>query len=154
MRGDAPQSTKLVGVRGIGVVSCVLAGCALSAKPPPSPPRHTSLGLGIAMSTLPNGLRVVFVRDPHATEVSVTMRYRVGGVDDGSAPGIAHMAEHLMYQQILGSETLFAQLEDVATFFNGGTGYDATTFEERAPTSRLDRLLMIEGVRLGLRCTS
>lgn len=82
------------------------------------------------------------------------MRYRVGSVDDGNALGIAHMAEHLMFQQVLGSQTLFAQLEQIATYFNALTSYDATTYITRAPRAYLDRLLAIEGVRLALRCTS
>lgn len=122
--------------------------------PPPAPARRAELGLGIATYRLHNGLRVVLVRDPRATEVQVTMRYRVGSIDDGDSPGIAHLAEHLMFQQVLGSETLFAQLEKIATYFNGTTTYDATTYVSRAPRSHLDRLLSIEGVRLGLRCTS
>jgi zinc protease len=132
----------------------VVMGCVTARPTPPAPPRHAELGLGIATTTLNNGLRVVLVRDPSAADVEVTMRYRVGSVDDGPAPGIAHMAEHLMFQQVLGSQTLFANLEQIATYFNGLTTYDATTYISRAPAAYLDRLLTIEGVRLGLRCTS
>lgn len=135
-------------------VGVLLGGCITGQHPPPAPPRRAELGLGIATYTLHNGLRVVLVRDPSASEVQVTMRYRVGSIDDGNAHGIAHLAEHLMFQQILGSETLFAQLEEIATYFNGTTTYDATTYVSRAPRSHLDRLLSIEAVRLGLRCTS
>ncbi|HUS31619.1 MAG TPA: pitrilysin family protein [Kofleriaceae bacterium] len=133
---------------------CLLAGCALGATPPPSPPRRTDLGLAVSMSQLPNGLRVVLVRDARAPEVSVTMRYAVGAIDDGAHPGIAHMAEHLMYQQVIANESLFTQLEEHATYFNGGTTYDATTYLSRAPRAELDRLLSIEGLRLQLRCTT
>src|ERR1043165_7708151 len=99
-------------------ICCMLAACAASTKPP-APPRHTELGLGISTTTLSNGLRVVLVRDARAAEIQVTMRYRVGSIDDGDHPGIAHMAEHLMYQQVLGSQTLFSPLEDNATFLTG-----------------------------------
>ena len=59
----------------------ILAACALTKPPPPSPVRHTSLGLSIKKVTLANGLRVVLVHDPHASEVQVTMRYRVGKLE-------------------------------------------------------------------------
>lgn len=123
-------------------------------RPPPAPPRRAELGLSLSTYKLHNGLRVVLVRDPRAHEVQVTMRYGVGSVDDGNALGIAHMAEHLMFEQVLGSETLFSQVEKLATYFNGITTHDATTYITRAPRTHLDRLLSIEGVRLGLRCTS
>jgi hypothetical protein len=57
------------------------------------------------------------VRDPQATEVQVTMRYGVGAADDpiGKA-GMAHLVEHLMHQQVPGTQSLFAQLE------SGGSG--------------------------------
>ena len=57
------------------------------------------MSLSITGLTLPNGMRVVLVQDPAATEVEVTTRYQVGSVDDTAEhPGIAHLVEHLMYQ--------------------------------------------------------
>ena len=132
----------------------ILAACALTKPPPPSPPRYTSLGLSIKQVTLANGLRVVLVHDPHASEVQVTMRYRVGAGDDLEYPGMAHFVEHLMFEQTLGAQSLIAHLEDNATFFNAFTSYDATTYISRARPEFLDKLLSIEAVRLGFRCTS
>jgi zinc protease len=104
---------------------------------------------------MPNGLRVVFVADPYASEVQVTMRYQVGAVDDPPGQeGIAHLVEHLMFQQVLGAQSLFAKLEDSATSFNAMTTLEATTYTERAHPDRLDELLSIEAVRVGFRCTS
>ena len=132
----------------------VMAACGLPKTPPQAPARQTQLGLSIKAVTLGNGLRVVLVNDPHASEVQVTMRYRVGAGDDLEHPGIAHLVEHLMFQQTLGAQTLFAHLEDNATFFNEYTSYDATTYVSRARPALLDKLLSIEAVRLGFRCTS
>ena len=132
-----------------------MCACATGPRPPPAPPRHTSLGLSISSHTLANGLRVVVVKDPHASEVEVTMRYQVGSVDDPAAhPGMAHLVEHLMFQQVLGSQTLFAHLENITTLFNGVTTADATTYYSRAQPAHLDELLSIEAVRMGFRCTS
>lgn len=138
------------------VWACLVAAAACHVvQPPAAPPRQSSLSLAISGLALPNGLRVVVVRDPTASEVSVTMRYRVGSVDDTAAhPGIAHLVEHLMFQQTLGSQSLFAHLEDAATEFNAFTSFDATTYIARAPRAKLDELLSIEAVRVGFRCTT
>jgi zinc protease len=106
-------------------------------------------------ATLPNGLRVVLVRDPRAAEVQVTMQYRVGAIDDPQGQeGMAHLVEHLMFQQVLGAQSLFAKLEDAATTFNAETKAEVTTYSSRARPERLDELLSIEAVRVGFRCTS
>jgi len=136
------------------VAGVMVAACAYPKPPPPAPARHTELGLTIKTATLRNGLRIVVVEDPHANEVQVTMRYGIGAGDDLENPGIAHLVEHLMFQQTLGAQTLFAQLEDNATFFNAFTTLDATTYVSRARPDLLDKLLSIEAVRLGFRCTS
>ncbi|MEP6865163.1 MAG: insulinase family protein [Deltaproteobacteria bacterium] len=139
-----------------GLVVLCLAGCAtLGATPPTAPPRTTHLGLDLERFELMNGLRVVLVHDPTAPEITVTMRYAVGGIDDPAGQaGISHLVEHLMFQQVLGSQTLFAHLEAGASEFNGATTYDATTYVARADPARLDELLSIEAVRAGLRCVS
>jgi zinc protease len=126
--------------------------CACIPRPPPAPPRETRLGLEISTRTLPSGLRVVVVDDPNAAAVHVTMRYRIGAIDDGEHPGMAHLVEHLMFQQVLDGQSLFTHLEDNATYFNAATTLDATTYVTRAPARELDRLLAIEAVRLEDRC--
>lgn len=134
------------------VLLTALAACA--PRPPPAPPRRTSLGLDISTITLPNGLRVVVVKDPTATDIQVTARYQVGAVEDGAHPGMAHLVEHLMFQQILDGQPIFALLEDVATHFNATTTFDATNYVARAPRSALGTLLAIEVARLELRCST
>ncbi len=113
------------------------------------------MGLSISSLALKNGLRVVLVRDSRAGEVQVTMRYQVGANDDPvGQEGVAHLVEHLMYQQVLGGQSLFAKLQTFATYFNGFTSWDATTYVERAKATHLDEMLSIEAVRVGFRCTS
>jgi zinc protease len=129
-----------------------MCACVLAPRPPPAPPRQTNLGLTISSVTLANGLRVAVALDPKATGVQVTTRYQVGSVDDQQHPGMAHLVEHLMFQQVLDGQPLFTQLEDVATSFNATTTFDATTYVARAPASALDKLLAIETARLEFRC--
>jgi zinc protease len=111
------------------------------------------MGLAISGLTLANGLRVVLVRDPQAAELQVTMRYRVGGIDDPrDHRGMAHLVEHLMFQQVLGSQSLFAHLQAITSYFNAYTSLDATTYVARATPTRLATLLSIEAIRVGFRC--
>lgn len=141
---------------GLAIAVVLVSACGLiGPTPPPQPPRQTSMGLSISGLQLTNGLRVVLVQDPRAREIQVTMRYQVGTIDDppGQA-GVAHLVEHLMFQQILGGKTLFSKLEDDATFFTGLTSLDATTYIERASPTHLEEMLSIEAVRVGFRCTS
>ncbi|HET7499447.1 MAG TPA: insulinase family protein [Kofleriaceae bacterium] len=133
-----------------GVALC--CACVVAPRPPPAPPAGTKLGLTISSTTLASGLRVITVRDPTAAGVQVTARYQVGSVDDQQHPGMAHLLEHLMFQQVIDGQPVFAHLEDVATSFNAGTSFDATTYVARAPAAALDRLLAIEVARLELRC--
>src|SRR5258706_6837707 len=100
--------------RRVGWFSIVViaVACAGPPRPPPAPPREAKLGLDISTFELGNGLRVVAVRDPRAADVHVTMRYGVGSADDASKPGIAHLVEHLMFQQVLGTQTIFALLQN------------------------------------------
>jgi zinc protease len=134
-----------------------LCGCALvELKPrprPPAPPaRTTQVELAVATTTLPSGLRVVTVSDPRASEVQVTMRYGFGSTVDGRHPGIAHLVEHLMFQHELDGEPVLHHLDEKATFFNGTTSFDATTYVSRGPVTALDTLLAIEALRLERRC--
>ena len=136
----------------------LLLGVVITAchpRPPAAPVRETKLGLAIEHFELGNGLKVVLVEDPRATEVQVTMRYRVGGINDPAGQeGLAHLVEHLMFQQVLGGQSLFDQLENITTSFDGLTTLDATTYLSRAKAEHLEKLLSIEAVRVGFRCTT
>jgi zinc protease len=131
-----------------------LAACAIS-QAPPVPPRQSTISLEVRNATLQNGLRVVLVRDPRAADIQVTMQYRVGNIHDPvGQEGMAHLVEHLMFEQVLGAESLYARLENATTTFNATTREEVTTYTARARPERLDELLSIEAVRVGYRCTS
>jgi zinc protease len=144
-------------VRSAWVLFAALVGCA--AVPhrdgPPTPPRETHLGLDITQMHLTNGLRVVLVRDPLAAEVSVTMRYRVGAADDPPGEeGMAHLVEHLMFQQLVGTQTIWSRLEAVTRYKNAETKFDATIFEAHATAAHLDDLLEVEAIRARQSCNT
>lgn len=146
--------------RALITVIALAAWCAACGpRPPPAPPRQTSLGLAIAsFAHAPSGLRVVVVPDPRAAEVQVLMRYQVGAVDDPAGhAGMAHLVEHLMFQQRAAGAgaagaTLFARFEAAAAWFNAYTELDTTTFVSRGSPSRLAELLALEAARLAGGC--
>lgn len=143
--------------RGVVVVAFAagLVACATMPPPPAAPVRRTNLDLTIGSTVLANGLRVVRVFDPRAREVHVTMRYAVGAADDPPGQeGIAHLVEHLMFQQVVGAQSIFAKLESTAREYNASTTYDATTYMTSAPVDQLESLLFVEFVRINLRCAS
>ncbi|MGH9717450.1 MAG: M16 family metallopeptidase [Candidatus Acidiferrales bacterium] len=78
----------------------------------------------VLRETLPNGLRVIVVRDPLAPVATAVMNYKVGS-DEAPAgfPGMAHAQEHMMFR---GSPNLSAdQLAEVTAAMGGD--FDADT---------------------------
>ncbi len=134
-------------------LALLLSACG-ATRPPPAPPRKTNVRLTISTSTLANGQRVVIVNDPNAIDVQVTMRFQVGSINDGDHPGIAHLVEHMMFEQTLEGQPLFTHFEDTASFFNAFTSFDATTYVARAPTAQLDKLIALEAARLSVPCST
>ena len=136
--------------RGV-IVAVVLVACWKPFGPPR--PAQRAFEPQIRMVQLDNGLRVVALPDATATEIQLTMQVGVGSIDDPPGrEGLAHLVEHLMFQQVVEGESLFSKLERHATSFNGFTELEATTFTERTSPANLDRFLAVEAARLALRC--
>lgn len=139
--------------------ACAATGCFLSQLPPhPGLVQTTSEadnGVEVRWFTLPNGLTVAMIPDPHANLVSVGIRYRVGSAEDPPGkPGLAHLAEHVTFAQ--GAEpdgpTLSERLQLVALHHNAYTTPDATHYDAIALAPELDALLALEAARLGNGC--
>ncbi len=130
-------------------VIALLGGCA---PPPVSPP---NLGKTIVREsekvvrkTLPNGLRVIIVRDPLAEVVTTVMNYQVGS-DDEAITGLAHAQEHMMFR---GSQSLSAsQFAEIAAItggrFNADTQNKITQYFFVMPSQYLDIALNLEASR-------
>lgn len=103
-----------------------------------------------------NGLRFVIVPDPSTSLVEVDVRYEVGSREDpeGKA-GLAHLAEHLMFQlKPAGPESppLMHFVNQLSTFFNAYTNWDTTHYMTTSRAEQLDELLKIEAMRLFYGC--
>jgi zinc protease len=108
-------------------------------------------GGGVLRATLPNGLRVVIVRNTLAPVVATSVNY-LAGSDEAPAgfPGTAHAEEHMMFR---GSPGLTAdQLADIGSVvggnFNANTREGMTQYLFTVPAEDLDVALHIEALRM------
>src|SRR5580658_8202841 len=110
----------------LAALIALLAGTAVAgaAAPMSKTPAEES---GVLRATLPNGLRVVVVRNSLAPVVATSVNY-LAGSDEAPAgfPGTAHAEEHMMFR---GSPGLTAdQLADLGSIVGGD--FNANTRED------------------------
>ncbi len=130
----------------------LLAGLALTLLGSASPGMSARAEeAGIVRATLPNGLRVVVVRNTLAPVVATSVNYLVGS-DEAPAgfPGMAHAQEHMMFR---GSPGLSAdQLADIGSIlggnFNADTRESVTQYLFTVPAEDVDVALHIEALRM------
>jgi zinc protease len=123
---------------------------AVTAQAPNAAPA-SSADTGVVRATLPDGLRVVIVRNALAPVVSTDLTYLVGSRDDPSGvPGMAHAQEHMMFRGTTRLNT--AQLGTIATAlggdFNAETSDTITQYQFTVPAADLDAVLRIESDRM------
>ena len=118
------------------------------AQPEPDTRPHAG---DVVKATLPNGLRVVIVRNRLAPVVATAVNYLVGS-DEAPAgfPGMAHAQEHMMFR---GSPGLSAdQLANIGSAmggnFNADTRESLTQYLYTVPSEDLDVALNIEALRM------
>lgn len=107
--------------------------------------------LNIKERTLPNGLRVVSLKDNSSPTVAIHVWYQVGSKDDPQGrSGFAHMFEHMMFKSTknIPSEKMDRLTEDVGGFNNASTYDDFTNYYEVVPSNYLETLLWAESDRM------
>lgn len=132
-----------------------LMGATPLAASPAAKPVVTDLSArvhdGALRATLPNGLRVVIVRNTLAPVVSTSVNYLVGSVQSPDGlPGTAHALEHMMFR---GSPGLSAeQLSNIGSMmgghYNANTREHLTQYYYTVPAEDLDVALNIEAARM------
>jgi zinc protease len=127
---------------------CWWAGALAAAL---SASAHAADDTSTLRATLPNGLRVILVRNTLAPVVATSVNYLVGS-DEAPAgfPGTAHAQEHMMFR---GSPGLSAdQLADIGSVmggnFNANTRESLTQYLFTVPAEDLDVALHIESTRM------
>jgi zinc protease len=106
---------------------------------------------GVLRATLPNGLRVVIVRNTLAPVVSTSVNYQAGADDTPpDFPGMAHAQEHMMFRGAPGlSADQLALIGSVmGGNFNADTRQTVTQYLYTVPAEDLDVALHIEALRM------
>ena len=127
------------------------AALTLTCQAQPAPRAAATTGSTVLRATLPNGLRVVIVRNTLAPVVATSVNYMVGSQETPAGfPGTAHAQEHMMFR---GSPGLSAdQLANIGSVmggnFNANTREGVTQYLYTVPSEDLDVALHIEALRM------
>jgi zinc protease len=103
------------------------------------------------MTTLPNGLQVVFLEDHSTPIVHLALWYHVGSKDERAGrTGFAHLFEHMMFK---GSKNVRPDqhpswITSVGGQANAFTDEDATVYWETVPAQYLPLVLWLEADRM------
>ncbi len=135
----------------IGTVSAArLGGARVSSEQAPSgqpAPNEEN----VTRASLPNGLRVIVVRDTLAPVATTVMNYLVGSNEAPSGfPGTAHAQEHMMFRGAPGltADQLAAISADMGGQFDADTQQTVTQYFFTVPSEDLDVALHIESLRM------
>ena len=107
--------------------------------------------IDIHQHRLPNGLRVITCPDDSASVITINVMYHVGSYDeDPSRTGLAHLFEHLMFDN---TSTGTAKQYDLYSTKAGGTNnayttYDHTSYHISLPAHQLEMGLWLEAERM------
>jgi zinc protease len=121
---------------------CALALAISLASAAPAAPTD------VARATLPNGLRVIVVRDTLAPVATAMLNYEVGS-DEQSLPGLAHATEHMMFRgsATLSSSQLMDSIGITGGDFDAQTQSSITQYYFTVPSAYLDIALRAERSR-------
>src|SRR5688572_5130623 len=134
------------------VAAVVVAAAVLLAADPLSHAAVRPPKLTYTMTTLANGLQVVFLEDHSTPIVHLSLWYHVGSKDEKPGrTGFAHLFEHLMFK---GSKNVRADqhpswITSIGGQANASTDEDATVFWQTVPAQYLPLVLWLEADRLG-----
>lgn len=101
--------------------------------------------------TLPNGLRVIAIRDPSTSNVMTSMWYEVGSKHDPDGrSGFAHLFEHVLSRKTVNMpyNAINRMVDDVGGTRNASTAYDRTNYYEIVPAEYLERMLWTHAERM------
>ncbi|HPH69762.1 MAG TPA: pitrilysin family protein, partial [Kofleriaceae bacterium] len=134
-------------------VGCL--GYGLRHKRPDAPARNLQLRFPMTEIGVRNNATVLLLPQPGADLVSLRLRYQVGAIDDPvGQEGLAHLAEHLMFEMRVGVDTLGDQLKRATVYTNAVTTLDTTDYITKFEPDKLREVLHLEALRLALRCNT
>ena len=136
---------KWIGALTLAGAALLLSG-ATSADTIVRPPKFD-----YTMTTLPNGLKVVYLEDHSTPIVHVAVWYHVGSKDEKPGrTGFAHLFEHLMFK---GSKNVRADqhpswITSIGGESNAETDEDSTIYWQTVPSQYLPLVLWLEADRM------
>jgi zinc protease len=131
--------------------AAVLAVFMLAAVDPSAGAATRPARLDYTMTTLPNGMQVVFLEDHSTPIVHAEVWYHVGSKNERPGrTGFAHLFEHMMFK---GSKNVEPEghpswISSIGGQSNAYTTEDATVFWETVPAQYLPLVLWLEADRL------
>src|SRR6185436_12227944 len=138
-------------LRSITLRALVAAGAliALTAAGPATVVRPPKFDY--KLTTLPNGLQVVYLEDHSTPIVHLALWYHVGSKDEKPGrTGFAHLFEHLMFKgsKNVQPEQHPATITSIGGQSNAFTDEDATVYWETVPAQYLPVVLWMEADRM------
>jgi len=106
---------------------------------------------GVVEQTLPNGLKVLILKESRAPIISLQVWYRVGSRnEDFGRTGISHLTEHLMFKGTAryGAKVFSREVQKAGGTDNAFTSRDYTAYFENGPKTELKRWLEMEADRM------
>ncbi len=131
-------------------IASLLLLCLAGASPAWAAAKVASVE-GVTEYRLDNGLRVLLVPDPSASNFTVHMTYFVGSRHEGyGEKGMAHLLEHLLFKGAKRHANIKEELNKRGARFNGTTSNDRTNYFETltATGDNLDWALGLEADRM------
>ncbi|MBB5710590.1 M16 family metallopeptidase [Sphingomonas xinjiangensis] len=136
------------------IAALLLAGVAsgyAQAQQAAPPPRIAVPPIGFTERTLPNGLRVIAIRDTTTPTVSVQVWYDVGSKHDPEGrSGFAHLFEHILSRKTrnMPYNMINRLTENVGGVRNASTWFDRTNYYETVPAQYLETMLWTHAERM------
>ncbi|WP_066793831.1 M16 family metallopeptidase [Sphingomonas soli] len=127
----------------------VVLPCAASAQTAPAPIAVPPLAF--TERTLPNGLKVIAIRDTTTPTVSVQVWYDVGSKHDPEGrSGFAHLFEHILSRKTrnMPYNMINRLTENVGGVRNASTWFDRTNYYETVPAQYLETMLWTHAERM------
>ena len=138
----------------IGRTLALLASSALAlsaAQPGMAQQAAAVPQIAFTQRTLPNGLRVIALRDTGTPDVTTSMWYEVGSKHDPDGrSGFAHLFEHILSRKTVNMpyNAINKMVDDIGGTRNASTWYDRTNYYETVPAEYLERMLWTHAERM------
>ncbi|MDT8760880.1 insulinase family protein [Sphingomonas psychrotolerans] len=133
------------------LAATLLLASATTPAAAQTPPKITVPPIAFTERTLPNGLRVIAIRDTTTPSVSVQVWYDVGSKHDPDGrSGFAHLFEHILSRKTrnMPYNMINRLTENVGGVRNASTWFDRTNYYETVPAQYLETMLWTHAERM------